>query len=248
MKPTSQKDIDELAALLDEFARLVEAGDGEAGEAGEAGDDAAAGAPLAGQVDGFLTALVVSTDDVPQDEWMAALLPGVDRHLPPAMAARLVALILARKAAIALELRRGQLAFQPIFEIDDARDETLWDLWIEGFDAAVQLRLAWWQALLDHDDGLIAASIDDMAMLIGMARGDRLDPGEHDQVTAEVPDMISDIAEILYCRLRGLPSLAADEAEADSRAPLEPIRVAQIGRNDPCPCGSGKKYKKCCLP
>jgi preprotein translocase subunit SecA len=27
----------------------------------------------------------------------------------------------------------------------------------------------------------------------------------------------------------------------------KPIRVAQrIGRNDPCPCGSGKKYKKCC--
>ena len=21
---------------------------------------------------------------------------------------------------------------------------------------------------------------------------------------------------------------------------------ADIGRNDPCPCGSGKKYKKCC--
>ncbi len=20
-----------------------------------------------------------------------------------------------------------------------------------------------------------------------------------------------------------------------------------VGRNDPCPCGSGKKYKKCCL-
>jgi hypothetical protein len=24
--------------------------------------------------------------------------------------------------------------------------------------------------------------------------------------------------------------------------------MARIGRNDPCPCGSGKKYKKCCLP
>lgn len=23
--------------------------------------------------------------------------------------------------------------------------------------------------------------------------------------------------------------------------------MAQLGRNDPCPCGSGKKYKKCCL-
>ncbi len=24
--------------------------------------------------------------------------------------------------------------------------------------------------------------------------------------------------------------------------------MQHIGRNDPCPCGSGKKYKKCCLP
>lgn len=23
-------------------------------------------------------------------------------------------------------------------------------------------------------------------------------------------------------------------------------RPAKVGRNDPCPCGSGKKYKKCC--
>jgi uncharacterized protein YecA (UPF0149 family) len=22
---------------------------------------------------------------------------------------------------------------------------------------------------------------------------------------------------------------------------------AKVGRNDPCPCGSGKKHKKCCL-
>ena len=25
-----------------------------------------------------------------------------------------------------------------------------------------------------------------------------------------------------------------------------PVRVTKVGRNDPCPCGSGKKYKKCC--
>ena len=23
--------------------------------------------------------------------------------------------------------------------------------------------------------------------------------------------------------------------------------MSEIGRNDPCPCNSGKKYKKCCL-
>ena len=29
---------------------------------------------------------------------------------------------------------------------------------------------------------------------------------------------------------------------------LPPARSSRkIGRNDPCPCGSGKKFKKCCL-
>ena len=30
------------------------------------------------------------------------------------------------------------------------------------------------------------------------------------------------------------------------RQPQEPVRVEKkVGRNDPCPCGSGKKYKNC---
>ncbi|MEO5375957.1 MAG: YchJ family protein [Alphaproteobacteria bacterium] len=34
----------------------------------------------------------------------------------------------------------------------------------------------------------------------------------------------------------------------DGRTGQQPIRRAspKVGRNDPCPCGSGKKYKKCC--
>jgi len=43
-----------------------------------------------------------------------------------------------------------------------------------------------------------------------------------------------------------------DDYEDDHEEPLPPpdtvVREKQkIGRNDPCPCGSGKKYKKCCL-
>ena len=36
-------------------------------------------------------------------------------------------------------------------------------------------------------------------------------------------------------------------AGGQGAARLEPIRKTgpEIGRNDPCPCGSGKKYKKC---
>jgi len=34
---------------------------------------------------------------------------------------------------------------------------------------------------------------------------------------------------------------------AITTATLDPTTMAKIGRNEPCPCGSGKKYKKCCL-
>jgi preprotein translocase subunit SecA len=34
---------------------------------------------------------------------------------------------------------------------------------------------------------------------------------------------------------------------SDEERPKEPAKSAKVaGRNDPCPCGSGKKYKKCC--
>lgn len=35
--------------------------------------------------------------------------------------------------------------------------------------------------------------------------------------------------------------------ENGKKAKKEPIRIdKKIGRNEPCPCGSGKKYKNCC--
>ncbi len=44
------------------------------------------------------------------------------------------------------------------------------------------------------------------------------------------------------------------DQEAEGEAAQQPTRLSRdsgrkrkIGRNDPCPCGSGKKYKKCCL-
>ena len=41
----------------------------------------------------------------------------------------------------------------------------------------------------------------------------------------------------------GLPG----EDEQPLPPPVEPISKGQsVGRNDACPCGSGKKYKKCC--
>lgn len=33
---------------------------------------------------------------------------------------------------------------------------------------------------------------------------------------------------------------------SDGSVKKGPVRKKKIGRNDPCPCGSGLKYKKCC--
>ncbi|KMT40690.1 preprotein translocase subunit SecA [Melissococcus plutonius] len=36
-----------------------------------------------------------------------------------------------------------------------------------------------------------------------------------------------------------------DEVQSNTNAKKQPVRVNKVGRNDPCPCGSGKKFKNC---
>jgi hypothetical protein len=42
------------------------------------------------------------------------------------------------------------------------------------------------------------------------------------------------------------PSSESPTAVPRSR-PRPPVNVMSVGRNAPCPCGSGKKFKQCCL-
>jgi preprotein translocase subunit SecA len=49
---------------------------------------------------------------------------------------------------------------------------------------------------------------------------------------------------------QGPPTADHEPVSGDGRAPapqkMQPVRVGEkVGRNDPCPCGSGKKYKNC---
>ncbi len=42
-----------------------------------------------------------------------------------------------------------------------------------------------------------------------------------------------------------MPSMECIDFVKQSQHPT-PVISAKVGRNDPCPCGSGKKYKRCC--
>ena len=45
---------------------------------------------------------------------------------------------------------------------------------------------------------------------------------------------------------RAVAKITGEHGGDDTPAKKTPRKVTKIGRNDPCPCGSGKKYKKCC--
>jgi hypothetical protein len=65
----------------------------------------------------------------------------------------------------------------------------------------------------------------------------RLTPNETDLVMLALDERL---------RLHGLePVFQAEEAGEPEPEPEPPAPPRKIGRNDPCPCGSGKKYKKC---
>ena len=43
------------------------------------------------------------------------------------------------------------------------------------------------------------------------------------------------------------PTMASHGDGSDTKKPVRKKAEEKIGRNDPCPCGSGKKYKNCCM-
>ena len=59
------------------------------------------------------------------------------------------------------------------------------------------------------------------------------------------PDMLGRLADV--CEEQGRKDEAAGlRKEAKRSAAAAHVTRPKIGRNEPCPCGSGKKFKKCC--
>ena len=63
--------------------------------------------------------------------------------------------------------------------------------------------------------------------------GDPLTLGMRKHALEQLPMAVQTIAAYWQSSGRALPR-------------REPLRSVKVGRNEPCPCGSGKKFKKCC--
>jgi uncharacterized protein len=65
--------------------------------------------------------------------------------------------------------------------------------------------------------------------------------GDRDAAILELFAVVPDAVAALYEHFAPM----RERADRERRAPIRRAEP-KIGRNDPCPCGSGKKYKKCC--
>jgi uncharacterized protein len=208
---------------------------------------------LLSELDGFLAAIQVCPTRIPTDEWLPRVWTpdpdddeapeggvvngggGSPRAVPDAAAvARLSELVLARFHRIGEELG-GPDGYMPIFDVDERDNEVLWLFWIEGFNRALALRPDAWDPMLEEGSSAQEPLAAILTMTAIAAEECDLPEGDIAEITASAPDLIGECVQALYA-WRTNPIAA----------PAPKKKGPKVGRNDLCPCGSGKKHKKCC--
>jgi uncharacterized protein len=209
-------------------------------------DDALADLPLEEpmlltELDGFLTGLLVGPERIEQGEWLQSIWgldeDGIAPFEDPLDVQWFVDAVMARYAEIARDLERGKL--RPIFDVDERTGDILWELWIDGFAEAMALRPESWDAVAAGDDAGAVDGLARLSVLIAIARNESaLDSMEINEREDQAPaDLATSVLQLHASRLRAAAAVPLPTAGA---APVK------AGRNDPCPCGSGKKSKRCC--
>jgi uncharacterized protein len=205
-------------------------------------------AMLIEELDGFIAGLLVCPELVRPGEWLS-IVWGHDGDEPaPAFenrqhVNRVLGLLMEHYNDIARTLMERPERYSPLFAVDKRNGDILWELWIEGFEKAVNLRPASWQKLLNADVDTTTA-MRGMQTLIDFVCGDPKMPSkDRDTLIAAAPDDIAGwIVTLNNWRLANYRPVGG--FDPIPHPPLMPSN--KVGRNEPCPCGSGKKYKKCC--
>lgn len=200
--------------------------------------------PLA--LEGYLTGVVVAPELIPPSRWIAALWgdeePVFDSDVD---LQNVLGTVMIRYNSLINEIdesldrleRERVCDYHPAFlEAGDKPAHDTVRQWVSGFWRAMALAPEGWTAVAGDDRlkpvitpfiGFI--DIDDGAFVPADDIDERLD-----EAAGQIPRAILVLHKIAKLRASRAPKTAP------------PIRHPKIGRNDPCPCGSGKKYKRCC--
>ncbi len=200
------------------------------------------------ELDGFVAGIVVCPEMIPPSEWLPVVWgieddeeAGVFETLDHAN--RVLALVMGHYNHIARSMSDGSRDYSPLITEDRRTGEILWELWIEGFERAAKLRPTAWLPLLDADLE-VSEAMRGLLTLADVASGSEhvtqlqrreLEPKGHKLIGPWV-------VAINEWRMENF----ASAGKASLQTPPTHSPFSKVGRNDPCPCRSGKKYKKCC--
>lgn len=198
-------------------------------------------------VDGFFCALISGPDLVPPSEYLPEIWGDEPRFESEAEAREIMMLLLQLWNGIADTLldtlADPDLIYLPILFEDD-EGVVRGNDWAEGYAHGMALRPDGWESL--HQDSEADCLVPMLVLL-----------HEHDPDPALRPptipvekrdDLIAGLVAGTAAAYRYFEPQRRASAQGGALAPHDTIRRSgpKVGRNDPCPCGSGRKYKRCC--
>jgi uncharacterized protein len=186
--------------------------------------------------DGVITAVIVGPEHVPFSEWLPSVAAPSDASVSEedSWLAEAAMRLQHDKILKSLGSRAGE--YEPFFwENDEGRLITR--DWAVGFLTGIRLRENAWRRMEKGETmwflPVLSVLLQDEKYHAKMVKLG-LDPETVlEEAIAAVPGLIAH----LYSMRREEPAGFAPFGRPEKKT----------GRNDPCPCGSGKKYKKCCL-
>src|SRR5260370_5155695 len=198
------------------------------------------------QLDGFLAALICGPDTVLPSEYLPVIwgdrISLEDTFKAQPLLHDFLSLIMRYWNAIADTLHSGDV-YLPLLLEDESGISHAND-WANGFLRGMELRKEDWTDLLNdeqHGGWLVP--------IFALAHENSLDAAMRpykEPVSAEMREkLIVGVAAGVTGIYRHFQSQRSLENQSLGNTTIR--RVApKIGRNDPCPCGSGKKFKQCC--
>jgi uncharacterized protein len=200
------------------------------------------------ELDGYLTGIVVTPRAVPirPSAWMARLWGDDDPTFEDeAQINTVFGAMMILYNTLLRDIDRS-LERLEADRIVDYRPRFLWSdkkpahdtvrAWVRGFWKAMQLAPETWSRLAEDERTKII-----IAPFAGFFDLGDLVPNE---APVDIDDRLDDDAAVIPRMILVLRKVARIREAIRHPAPLP--RRNKVGRNDPCPCGSGQKYKRCC--
>ena len=195
-------------------------------------------------LDGYLHAIAIGPKNLMPQQWMPSIWGKGDSMMPPVESIdklnRILGLIMRMFNSIITGLEEDPPEIYPQWCAQEYRGREYDDAegWAYGFTQGVHLCQAEWAPLLQTPQGQA------WYRPIGLLGEDDFGP-EQDALT-KTPAMRSKLAlqipeAVVAMHRYWLPYRHAVYEREVAKA-MQP----RVGRNEPCPCGSSKKFKKCC--